>query len=311
MQNPKKLAIIQLLLFALVPYAFANTYELTNNDEDVVGKVQYIKPSFGESIANINKKYNIGFNELQEANPAISAKRNYPPMATTLKIPGAFILPPADSRQGIVVNLTEMRLYYFPKNSTKVMTYPIGIGKLGKMIPVTKTAITRKKIDPTWYPPEDIREFNLKVNGIVLPKVMPPGPDNPLGHYAIYLGIPTYLIHSTIFPESIGRRASFGCIRMFESDIEQFFPMVSRAIPVLITTDSVKVGWAKNKLMLEAHEPLDDYRASNPDSTLSGVVQIIDRNVHKKPTTIVDWQMVSYLTNNRDGLPHEIGTQIA
>src|SRR6185503_4423744 len=96
---------------------------------------------------------------------------------------------------------------------------PIGIGKIGKTIPLAEAMITRKAKDPKWIPTDDIRQFNLS-QGVVLPQVMPPGPENPLGSYAIYMSIPTYLIHSTIFPESVGKRASFGCIRMYQSDVE-------------------------------------------------------------------------------------------
>src|SRR5437016_9011944 len=112
--------------------------------------------------------------------------------------------------------------------------------------------------NPTWVPTDDIRQFNL-AQGIILPQVMPPGPDNPLGPYAIYMSIPTFLIHSTIFPESVGKRASFGCLRMYESDIKQFFPIVKKGVPVVIINSPLKVNWQQDKLYMEAYPTLEEH----------------------------------------------------
>ena len=213
-------------------------------------------------------------------------------------------LLPNQPRQGIIVNLPEMRMYYFPTGSNQVFTYPIGIGKMGKMIPIINTAITRKAKDPAWIPPDDIREFNME-QGVVLPRVMPPGPDNPLGPYAIYMRVPTYLFHSTIFPESIGKRASFGCIRMYESDIKDFFPSVSGGIPVAIINSPVKVGWQNDRLFIEAHVPLEE-NGDAFDTSLPGIVHIINTQAKNHPA-LIDWQMVSYVNKERDGMPHEVG----
>src|SRR5437762_1500644 len=132
-------------------------------------------------------------------------------------------------------------------------------------IALAHTAVVRKAENPVWIPPEDIRAFNLE-QGVVLPRVMPAGPDNPLGPMAIYLQIPTYLIHSTIYPDSVGRRASFGCIRMHKSDIEDFFPLVQPGTPVTIVDMPTKVSWVGDRLYLETHEPLEEHR-SEPYAT--------------------------------------------
>jgi L,D-transpeptidase ErfK/SrfK len=198
-------------------------------------------------------------------------------------------------------------MYYFLSENNQVLTYPIGIGKIGKNIPIKKTSVTRKTKDPIWIPPEDIREFNLKTNGIVLPQIMQPGPDNPLGHYAIYIKIPTYLIHSTIFPESIGKRASFGCIRMFESDIKQFFPVVESGIPVVIINSPVKIDWQDDRLYMEAHVPLEEHHAEF-DASLPGIVTMISHTSNQ--STLIDWQAVSFIAEERDGTPHDIGMKI-
>ncbi len=138
---------------------------------------------------------------------------------------------------------------------------------------------------------------------------MPPGPDNPLGPYAVYMKIPTFLIHSTIFPESVGKRASFGCIRMYESDIKQFFPIVEGGIPVTIINSPVKVGWQDDRLYMEAHPSLEEHSTAY-DSSLPGVVNEIS-HASKNQVTLVDWQAVSYIDQERDGVPHDIGIKIS
>jgi L,D-transpeptidase ErfK/SrfK len=200
-----------------------------------------------------------------------------------------------------------MRMYYYLPGTDKVLTYPVGIGKIGKTIPITRTMITRKVKDPVWIPPQDIREFNLE-QGIVLPRVMPAGPDNPLGPYAIYMRIPTYLIHSTIFPESVGKRASFGCLRMYESDIQEFFPSIEKGVPVVIINSPVKVGWQEDRLYAETHQPLEEHSGAY-DASLPGMVHMI-ASATQNTDTLVDWQMVYYLARERDGIPHEVGQQI-
>jgi L,D-transpeptidase ErfK/SrfK len=168
--------------------------------------------------------------------------------------------------------------------------------------------ITKKVEHPSWAPPDDIREWNLKTQGIVLPKIMPAGPDNPLGPYAIYMDVPTYLIHSTIFPESIGKRASFGCIRMYEKDIKEFFPSIESGTPVAIINEPTKLGWQGKQLYIESFKPLEEHNKA-VDASLEGMHQLIAETTRDRPT-LVDWQGVAYLAQIRDGIPHPIGFQL-
>lgn len=294
------------LLFSLLTHnALATTYDLPPSDHAIIGQVQYGTANHGDNAINMAQRFDLGFNAIENANPDLDLTRGFN-AGTKLKIPTQHLLP-NEARKGIIINLPEMRMYYFPKDSSKIYTYPIGIGKMGKTIPITRAAITRKATNPTWTPPDSIREFNLE-QGIVLPQVMPPGPDNPLGQYAIYMSIPTYLIHSTIFPASIGKRASFGCIRMYESDIEEFFPTVNRGVPVAVINQPVKIGWQYDHLYLETHQPLEEHEGAT-EATLPGVVQALtDSTQHQ--AVLIDWQLVSYLVQEKDGLPHEIGIKI-
>ena len=294
---------ISATLMIISSQAFATAYPAPDSNNSVIGSMQtgYVKS--GDEAAVIAKAYDIGFNEIQNANPETNMNRRFA-YGKKVVIPTEHILPNAP-RKGIVINLPEMRMYYYTNN--EVLTYPIGIGKAGKTIPIASSKVIYKKTNPFWYPPKDIREFNLK-QGVILPRVLPPGPDNPLGTYAIYMSLPTYLIHSTIYPESVGRRASFGCIRMYENDIESFFPTVTSGIPIEILNAPVKVGWQKQSLLIEAHEPLEEYK-DEADANLSGMVHKIVQQTADKPV-LVDWQAVSFIAKTRDGMPHRIGVAL-
>lgn len=291
---------------AFSSHALAAAYTLPPESQSIVGQMQYSSASLGETAVKMAHRYDIGYNAIESANPYLNMSKEFS-YGTLVKIPTKHLLP-SQARRGIVVNLPEMRMYYYPAGSNQVLTYPIGIGKIGKTIPLANNAvITRKKINPTWIPPEDIREFNLE-KGIVLPRIMPPGPDNPLGPYAIYMSIPTYLIHSTPFPESVGTRASFGCIRMYENDIKTFFPSITGGIPITIINAPAKVGWHDNKLYMETHKPMEEH-SNNEDATLPGMVRMVTESTKDHPV-LIDWQMVAYLAKDRDGVPHEVGIKL-
>jgi L,D-transpeptidase ErfK/SrfK len=283
--------------------ALANTYSLPGAGNSIIGDVSYTSAWGGETLVGIGQRNNIGLNAMINANPGLGDNTRLS-SGTHVKVPAKFLLPPLP-RKGIVVNVAEMRMYYYPEGSSSVMTFPIGIGKLSKTMPLGNTTITRKKVNPTWTPPESIRSFN-RDQGIELPYAMGPGPDNPLGPYAIYLGFPTFLIHSTIFPESIGRRASFGCIRMHETDIKQFFPLVEPGTPVAVIDMPNKVAWNGNSLYLETHPSLEE----STDKGMSSVMANVQEAIPHHGVTLVNWQAVAYLADQQDGIPHEIGMKI-
>ncbi len=295
------LLVIVLSFFATNSYA--KNFSQSPNDA-LIGNVISISAENGDTPTTIAQRYNLGLNAIIAANPGSSINTVYP-AGTTVIVADKFLLPPLP-RRGIVINLPEMRLYYYPENSQEVMTFPIGIGRIGKTIPIKATKIARKTVNPIWIPPKDIREFN-KQQGITLPRVMAAGPDNPLGPYAIYLGIPSYLIHSTIFPESIGTRASFGCIRMNESDIKEFYPLVKAGVPVMIVDMPNKIAWEGNKLYLEAHPPLEE-RAML--ANLSSITSQIQAKIPHDRMVLINWPLVKSISEQPDGVPHEIGVLV-
>lgn len=296
--------LILLILESFLNLAQASTYALPASSDSVIGQVQYMPAVYNENVGDITSRFDLGFNEVADSNPQIDPGRGFS-TGVTLKLPLEYILPPLP-REGIIVNLSEMRLYYFLPASGIVKTYPVGIGKIGKTIPLTRTFVTKKVLNPTWTPTENIRAFNRE-QGVILPSSIPPGPDNPLGPYAIYLGIPEYRIHSTLYPESIGKRASFGCIRMIERDIKDFFPIVTAKTPVMIVDIPTKIGWHGNALFLEAHRPLEERPSSS--SSYEGMVNLIQASTQGEPV-LIDWQGVDYIAKIHDGVPHEIGIRI-
>lgn len=302
--NLKVRSFVAAIALLAATKGFTAVYDLPAANESLVGNLQNTSAQADDTVAKLGQRYNIGYNAILSANPHIDVTKELT-YGTPLQIPTQHLLP-NQPREGIVVNLPEMRMYYYLDG--KVRTYPVGIGKIGKTIPIVKTTIVRKAKDPIWIPPQDIREFNLE-QGIVLPRIMPAGPDNPLGPYAIYMGIPTYLIHSTIFPESVGKRASFGCFRMFESDIQDFFPSVNKGIPVSIINEPTKVGWENSHLFIETHQPLEEHNGAY-DATLPGMVHIV-ANATDEHEAIVDWQMLYYVAQERDGIPHEVAVKLS
>jgi L,D-transpeptidase ErfK/SrfK len=279
-------ALCILLAISVMP-AFAKTYEMPKPGSALLGGTTYTTSQTGETLLAIAQRSDLGVNAIQDANRGIPAQAMLRP-GTHVQIPSSYLLPPLPYH-GIVINLPEMRMYYYISENV-VKTYPIGIGRVGKTIPLTRTEVIKKAKNPVWIPPEDIRAFNAQ-QGVVLPRIMPAGPDNPLGPYAIYLSLPTYLIHSTIFP-----------------DIVDFFPIITPGTEVTIVDMPTKVGWHNKSLLIEAHTPLEEHGADY-SSSYAGMVNTIDNIISNHPS-FVDWQMVFDLSQSRDGLPHEIGFRL-
>jgi L,D-transpeptidase ErfK/SrfK len=232
--------------------AGAGEYEL-RPDSDVVGEVQIIEARYEDTFFQYARRFNVGINELRQANPGVDML--LPGEGTQIVIPTRYVLPDAP-RSGIVINIPEYRLYYYPSdNPDLVITHPIGIGREGWDTPYGSTTVVRKRHLPTWTPPQSVREEHA-ARGDILPAVVQPGPDNPLGEHALYLGFASYLIHGTNEPAGLGMRVSHGCIRMFPADVSSLFDMVEPGTPVTIVNQPYKMGWGEGGLYLEAHPPL-------------------------------------------------------
>lgn len=256
----KQLANTLLAAVCLVSVQATHAYTRTLPpiDVDIIGETETVRASREQTLLDIARHHGIGQNEILLANPEVD--RWLPADGSRVLIPSRYILPDAP-REGMILNLPEMRLYYFPKfadNETPVViTHPVSVGRMDWETPLGKTRIASKQVDPSWRPPQSLKEEAL-LDGEILPDVVPPGPDNPLGRYAMRLGIPGYLIHSTNKPYGVGMRVTHGCIRMYPEDIERLFDDVPVGTPVHIVNQPIKLGWHTGALFIELHPPMDE-----------------------------------------------------
>ena len=254
-------ALFLLMALGLLPtHASALSFPLPEPGNDVVGSVQVITAKEEDTLLALGRQYGIGYEEMRRANPDVDVW--LPGEGTEITIPSRFILPAAE-RRGVVINLAEMRLYYYPgegqANAGRVETYPISVGRMDWSTPLGESRITEKTENPYWFPPESILTERA-AQGRPLPEAVPPGPDNPLGRHKMRLDIPggAYLIHGTNEPRGIGMRVTHGCIRMFPEDVESLFQRLPTGTPVNIVNQPVKAGWLDGALLVEVHPVLPE-----------------------------------------------------
>lgn len=283
------------------PVAPAATYVLPPADIDLIGAITTVEATHEETLLDIARAHGVGFEDIVSANPDLDPW--IPGEGATVVLPTRFILPRAP-REGVVLNLPELRMYYYPKpvngEAPVVVTYPISIGRMDWQTPLGQTRVTKKVRNPSWYPPESIRREHAE-DGDPLPKIVPAGPDNPLGAFAMRLGIPGYLIHSTNKPAGVGMRVTHGCIRMYPENIEALFEMVPVGEKVLIINQPYKVGWSLDGLYLEAHQPLEE-DAETLGKDLTSVTEMLVAATARRNGP-VDWDLVREIFDRADGLP--------
>lgn len=266
---------------------------------DVVGEDYIVEAQAEQTLLDIAREHNVGYEEIRRANPEVSVW--LPGEGTEVVIPGRFILPPV-AREGIVINIAELRLYYYPParagETPRVETYPIGIGREGYDTPLGKTKTTMRLKDPAWYPPRSMRQEAAE-RGEPAPAVVPPGPDNPLGRHAILLDIPGYLIHGTNQPDGIGMRASRGCIRMFPEDIESIFDRVPVGTQVNIIHQPIKAGWDGDTPYVQVYEPLETQEYGM--AALMETLAMLERG-EDKPAVPLNYELLRELLENPTGM---------
>jgi L,D-transpeptidase ErfK/SrfK len=244
---------------AFAAAANATVFELPTAEATLLGREERVVTVFEDTLYEIARRFSLGSQEMVRVNPGIDPW--LPGAGKNLVIPGQRVLPPGP-RDGIVVNLPEHRLYYYPPvkkgEVQRVYTWPISIGKMDWRTPLGTTKITDKREKPTWYPPASVRAEHA-ARGEPLPAAVPPGPDNPLGAHAMRLGLPggAYLIHGTNNPIAVGMAVTHGCIRMYPEDVAELFPLVKVGTPVHLINEPVKVAFVDGELLLEVHPPVD------------------------------------------------------
>jgi len=253
------LALLCLLSGAWTASARAQLYSLPADGGDLIGQEEFLIGTNVDTLADVARQFSVGHQEIRLANPDVEFWLL--PADARVLLPRRHILPQA-VREGIVLNVPEMRLYYFPRSCKKdqpcsVQTFPVSIGQMDWNTPLGTTRVTAKVEKPTWTPPESIRR-EAAADGKVLPAVVPPGPDNPLGDHALYLDLPGYRIHGTNRPYGVGMRVTHGCVRMYPEDIELLFGEVKVGTRVQIVNQPVKLGWSDDILYMEVHPPLEE-----------------------------------------------------
>lgn len=286
------------LLCLLTVPAWAAEYSISE-DIEVIGEPKVITARYEDTFVALAREHNVGFDSLRRANPDVDPW--LPGEGTEIVIPSQFVLPRAP-REGIVVNVAELRLYYFPeRNGNRVITHPISIGRQDWSTPLGVTTITAKQANPSWYPPQSIREEHAAM-GDPLPAVVPPGPDNPLGKHSLRLGLPGYLIHGTNKPSGVGMRVTHGCIRMFPEDIESLFGTVPVGTKVRIVNQPYKLGWGADGLYLEAHPPLEEEASEETVHSATALTHLFVAATEKRMTQVA-WDSAERVLQAARGIP--------
>ena len=300
-----RLLFILLLNLCSAPPAKALRYVLDDSGATLIGEIVTTEAGERDTLLDIARLYGFGYQDMKLVNPELDTW--LPGAGQEVILPAQFILPAA-RQEGIVLNIPEMRLYYYPPPAQgqprEVLTYPLGIGREGWATPYIATRIIEKKVRPSWYPPESIRREHEEA-GDPLPKVVRPGPDNPLGDYAMRLGRPEYLIHGTNKPYGIGMRVSHGCIRLYPEDIEALFAEVTLKTPVNIINQPYKLGVKDEVIYLEAHPFLQE-DSEQYQNNLTSVVSLLINMAGGRDYEL-DWDKAHEAINQPTGLPVAIG----
>jgi len=323
---------VALIAIAIAAVSRAEIYELPPDGYDVIGAVSTITARHEDTLVDIARRHGLGYEDIVRANPDVNVW--LPGAGTEVVLPTRYVLPPGP-RTGIVLNLAEYRLYYFPQPAAGkpayVMTYPISIGRMDWETPIGITRVISKVTNPAWYPPQSVRDEHAAA-GKPLPRIVPPGPENPLGNFAMRLGLPGYLIHGTNRPAGVGMRVTHGCIRMFPEDIEYLFSHIDVNAKVRIINHPVKIGWNGDELVMEVHRVLEapsprgaDTKNADAQEAADPTVasDIVEEVVSKDPLTIVteqfisatgeragqlDWYLAEQIVGRADGIPTAVGT---
>jgi L,D-transpeptidase ErfK/SrfK len=289
-----------------LPLPVPTHHFLLEPGQDIVGVVQMTTSTKEDTLSDIARRFNVGYEEIVRANPGVDPW--LPGEGKSIIVPTRFILPNV-KREGIIINMPQMRLFYFPPvkkgEPQTVYTHPVGIGRVGWVTPQGSTKVTRRQKDPTWRPTASILKEHRE-NGDPLPPVVGPGPDNPLGRHAMYLGWPSYLIHGTNKPAGVGLRSSHGCIRLYPEDIALLFDNVTVGTKVTVVNEPFVFGWAGDDLYIQAFDVLEDdprdWKKAEKKLLTKTLGTAIQKEL-KKRSLEVSWEQVSTFAHQPRGLP--------
>ena len=305
--------LVGFLLCALgyLGIAEATEFPLREDGADIFGQVERIRTRYEDTLIQIARRYSLGYEELLRVNQGVDPW--LPGEGTEVLIPGQRLLPPG-VREGIVVNLPEHRLYYFPKPKkgevATVLTYPVSVGKMDWRTPIGATKIVSKKKNPSWTPPKSVHEERRRLGEPPLPPVVPPGRDNPLGAHAMRLAIPggAYLIHGTNNPDAVGMAVTHGCLRMYPEDIATLFDRVPVGTKVTLIDEPVKMTKIDGEVWLEVHPPIDD-----EGRAMAVSLEVFEARLDAllgESEVVINWDIAMEALRAARGIPVMIGLEL-
>lgn len=296
--------LLSLLALSITSMAGAATYIL-QPETQLVGKGKVVRTKASDTLMDIARAHGVGHADIRLANPDVDIW--LPGENTPVIIPSSFLLPDA-LREGIVLNLSEMRLYYFHQRAdgeSVVTTYPVGIGRSDRRTPTGRGEVTMKLHNPAWYPTDEVLADYAR-RGKSLPAKVPPGPDNPLGEYALLLSLPGYLIHGTNKPDGVGMLVSQGCIRLYPEHIENLVNLVPKGTPVALVDQPYKAAVVDGQLMIEVHPPVypeaKRYGARGEQRLIQRISDVLEEQ-GKELEGRIDWERVTEVFKRADGIP--------
>ncbi len=293
------------LVYLVVSYFFllSNVSATSSASGNVIGALSVTKIAKGETLSDIARIYNLGYTEIRIANPKIDPW--LPQEDAEVLVPDMHLLPSAP-KEGILINVPEMRMYHFDKDAPiKINTYPISVGRRDWTTPHGAMMVSGKLESPAWYPPASILKEHAEM-GDPLPRVVGPGPDNPLGKYAILLSKTGYLIHGTNKPYGIGMRVTHGCIRMYPKHIKTMFEKINIGAKVRIINQPIKVGMVNGVALLEAHPSLTE-DAVGLSKRYTVAIETIRQNF-ENVTLKLSYGILQKTITDETGVPAAIGT---
>ncbi|MDX9766524.1 MAG: L,D-transpeptidase family protein [Ectothiorhodospiraceae bacterium] len=289
------------ILLALAGTAAATTFPLPPDGSDLVGTPLSVSARYEDTLVDLGNAHDIGYLAMRNANPDVDPW--LPGTGTTVVIPAQRILPAAP-REGVVINLPEMRLYYYPPGGREVVSHPVSIGRMDWSTPLGVMRVIQKTENPAWHPPDSVRTAYLE-RGVELPDVVPPGPRNPLGTHALRLSNPSYLIHGTSWPHGIGMRVTHGCIRLSQEAVVGVFEQIPVGTTVRVVNQPLKAGWSGDRLYVEAHPPLEELHDPQYQTPM---VRVLVAAMGEEKVS-VDWERVRQVMREARGVPVAVATR--
>jgi L,D-transpeptidase ErfK/SrfK len=280
-------------------------FEIDAESDQVIGQLQITRVQGEDTLPDIARRFNLGYEEIVRANPGVDPW--LPGEGREIVVPTQYVLPNAP-REGLVINLAQLRMFYFPKakegEPQRVITHPIGIGKVGWQTPEGTTKVTGKAKNPTWFPPASVRKEH-KEAGDPLPSKVPPGPDNPLGAHMMTLGWPSYLIHGTNKPYGVGLRSSHGCVRFYPEDIAMLYDEIPVGTKVTVVNQPFLFGWQNERLFVQAFPVLEDDTREHPKAADELLDKAISNEMWqqiKQHNASVDFDLVNEIVAHPRGI---------